>query len=275
MGYRSSLFALAACLVFVQASYGEERSVKVGQSGVPMVFVKVSPGTFKMGSPAGEAYRRANESQHDVVLSKGYWLGKMEVTQAQWVALMGNNPSKNQGNVQLPVENVSWDDAMKFCQALTAQERQAGRLPEGLEFTLPTEAQWEYACRAGSTSAFSFGGTLDGTQANFDGNHPYGKSDRSPKFLNSTAAVGSYPANAWGFHDMHGNVMEWCRDWYQADLGTVKATDPTGAATGMYRVYRGGNYRDIGAFCRSAFRYFNLPHFKYGYLGFRVALVER
>ncbi|MBP5638327.1 MAG: formylglycine-generating enzyme family protein [Victivallales bacterium] len=262
---------LAVCVCVDVMS--EELMVNLGQGGQVLKLLKVKAGKFTMGSPETELYRRKNEKRHEVTLTADYWLGATEVTQGQWQAVMGTNPSKHQGDDKLPVENVSWDDAVKFCEVLTDTARKAGAISGKQKFALPTEAQWEYACRAGAATTFSNGDVLDGTMANFDGNHTYGKSVQVPRYLNATAPVGSYPANAWGFYDMHGNVIEWCSDWYQEDLGSTAVSNPKGPAEGSYKVYRGGHFRDVGAFCRSSFRYFNLPNFAYAYLGFRVALV--
>ena len=171
-----------------------------------------------MGSPPGETYRDDNEAQHRVNLTQGFWLGKHEVTQDQWKKVMGSNPSRFNG-ATLPVEQVSWNDAMKFCEKLSQIEKAAGRLPEGWVYTLPTEAQWEYGCRAGTTTAYSFGDTITKEQANFG--YSVGK----------TTSVGTYPANPWGFHDLHGNVWEWCRDWYW-DYPSSSASDPVGPSDG-------------------------------------------
>ena len=266
-------YLFIVCIVGLNLS-AEELVVPLGQGGQTLKLLKVSAGKFFMGSPATEMYRRANETRHEVALTADYWLGVTEVTQGQWQAVMGTNPSKHQGDLKLPVENVSWNDAMKFCATLTDAARKAGLITAKQSFTLPTEAQWEYACRAGTTTPVSNGNVLDSTMANFDGNHPYGKSVQVPRYVNATLPVGSFAANAWGFFDMHGNVIEWCNDWYQEDLGGVAATNPAGPKDGSYKLYRGGHYRDMGACCRSAFRYFNLPDFSYAYLGFRVALVN-
>jgi len=211
-----------------------------------------------MGSPEGEKNRQDNETQHEVTLTKGFYLGKHEVTQAQWEKVMGTNPSKLKG-ATLPVEQVSWDDAMQFCQKLTQLEKEAGRMPEGYTYTLPTEAQWEYACRAGTKTAYSFGDVITPKQANYylgDGN---------------TTPVGTYPANAWGFHDMHGNVLEWCLDWY-GSYPSVSVSDPVGPSVGSTRVDRGGSWDSLARDMRSANRSRNTPVYRISILGFRLSL---
>jgi formylglycine-generating enzyme required for sulfatase activity len=227
------------------------------------------PGTFMMGSPESKKDRRNNETQYEVTLTKGFYLGKHEVTQAQWEKVMGSNPSKFKG-ATLPVEKVSWEDAMLFCEKLTQMEKAAGRLPEGWAYTLPTEAQWEYACRAGTTTATSFGNSLSSRQANFDGDSPYGGAAKGPN-LEKTTAVGTYPANPWGFHDMHGNVWEWCRDWYGA-YPSGSASDPVGLSDGSLRVYRGGGWYNNGWNMRSANRSRYTPDYRSNFLGFRLSL---
>jgi formylglycine-generating enzyme required for sulfatase activity len=191
---------------------------------------------------------------------KGYWLGKTELTQGQWEALMGSNPAnlKNAGR-DATVEQVSWDDAMQFCRKLTERERQAGRLPEGYEYTLPTEAQWEYACRAGTTGPFAGSGNLDsmGWYTSNSGN--------------TTHPVAQKQANAWGLYDMHGNVWEWCRDWSGGYPGG-SVTDPTGPSSGSSRVFRGGCWSSIAQFCRSVFRSCFEPGYRINDVGFRLAL---
>jgi len=249
----------------------------VPELGLAMVWIK--PGEFTMGSPSTEEGRAGDEGpQTQVRLSRGYWLGKHEVTQAEWQALMGSNPSrfKNAG-AQAPVESVSWEDAMEFCRKLTVRERAAGRLSSDLEYTLPTEAQWEYACRAGTDTAYSFG--PDGRQLYRFGNF----ADRNVSFDwrdasqddgvgETTAPVGKYQANKWGLHDMHGNVWEWCFDWYADTLPGGSVVDPTGPPSDTNRVYRGGSWDLFARFCRSADRYWNDPRYRSGNRGFRVAL---
>jgi formylglycine-generating enzyme required for sulfatase activity len=182
----------------------------------------VVPGTFTMGS---DDWRYP----HLVTLSEGYWLGKHEVTQSQWERVMGSNPSQFKG-ADRPVEKVKWTDVTAFCGKLTELEREAGRLPAGMAYQLPTDAQWEYACRAGTKTAFSFGDELTAIHANFDEN------------WGSTTVVGKYPANAWGFHDMHGNVMEWCADWWSYPIPSGLVHDPVGPTVGRERVSRGGSW---------------------------------
>ena len=174
-----------------------------------------------MGSPPGESGRFDDETQHRVTLTEGFWMAKTEVTQKQWKSVMGNNPSHFQGD-NLPVECVSWDDCVEFC-------RKAGH---GLQ--LPTEAQWEYACRAGSETPYFWGNALNGDRANCNGNYPCGTTVKGP-YKEKTTPVGSYQANAWGLYDMHGNVREWCADWYTEDLGTRAVTNPGGPGSGSFR----------------------------------------
>ena len=174
---------------------------------------------------------------------------------------MGNNPSHFKG-ARLPVETVSWDDSQEFITKLNALLAGTPGAPAGFRFSLPTEAQWEYACRAGTTTAYHSGNSLSAAQANFGGNK------------GQTTEVGSYPANAWGLYDMHGNVLEWCQDWFDAyPSGAV--TDPTGATTGSLRGFRGGSWNFDAEFCRSANRNFIAPSFRNGDISLRLALVSQ
>ena len=230
----------------------------------------IAPGNFQMGSPSGESARDSDEGPvHRVTLSQGYWLGQREVTQAQWQAVMGNNPSRFKG-AQNPVEKVTWSEAMEFCRKLTERERRAGRLPAGMAYTLPTEAQWEYACRARTTGPIHYGNRLDGRMANFNGNHPYGGASTG-EYRKKTVAVGSFRSNAWGLYDMHGNVWEWCSDW-SGDYPSGSVVDPTGASSGSYRICRGGSWSNNARYCRSANRYRNAPGYRWYNLGFRLSL---
>jgi len=223
--------------------------------GVDLDMIWIEPGTFIMGSPEDELGRDDDENQHEVTLTQSYWLGKYEVTQAQYEAIMGTNPSSFKG-ADLPVEMVSWDDAMAFCSKLTASEKAAGRLPEGYEYTLPTEAQWEYACRAGTTTALNSGKNLSDKEQCSEMDEVgwyYYNSD------SKTHPVGQKKPNAWGLYDMHGNVGEWCLDWYPGYEGSD-------------RVIRGGSWGSFAFNCRSAHRNYNCPSFYYINFGFRVAL---
>ena len=234
---------------------------------VDLDMIWIEPGTFIMGSPTDELGRFNDETQHEVTLTQGYWLGKYEVTQAQYRAVMKTNPSEFIG-ADLPVDTVSWFDAMEFCAKLTASEKAAGRLPEGYEYTLPTEAQWEYACRAGTTTALNSGKNLSDAKEcpEMDEVGWYvGNSDET------THPAGQKQANAWGLYDMHGNVWEWCSDW-KGDYPTSAVTDPTGPGTGSYRVVRGGSWYNIASSCRSAFRVSEAPSSSNSLCGFRVAL---
>ena len=238
---------------------GQAAKVDLG-GGAALDLVWMSPGAFTMGSPASETGRHDSERQTQVLLTKGYWLGKYEVTQAQWQALMGSNPAHFQNaRRDAPVEQISWDQATEFCRKLTEQEQRAGRLPVGYRYALPTEAQWEYAARAGRTGPY--GGT-----GNLEDMGWY-----SANSGNATKPVGQKRANAWGLHDMHGNVWEWCADRFGTYSGG-NVTDPTGPTSGSSRVYRGGSYYSVALFCRSAFRYWDSPGDRNQFLGFRLAL---
>ena len=234
---------------------------------VEMPMIWIEPGTFTMGSPKDELGRYSNETQRQVTLTRGYWLGMFEVTQAQYETVMGNNPSHIKGS-DLPVSRVDWNDAMKFCEKLTANEKAAGRLPEGYKYTLPTEAQWEYACRAGTTTALNSGKNLTSTAkcSNMDEVGWY--EFNSEETLHD---VGLKKPNDWRLYDMHGNVYEWCLDWYE-DFPATPVTDPMGPSTGTKRVFRGGCYYFSGIDCRSGCRYGDFPTDEYWGSGFRVAL---
>ena len=194
-----------------------------------------------------------------VTLSHGFYLGKHEVTQAQYETVMTGNaeglnakPSNWPNNNDRPVEKVSWNDAQVFLSRLNDMEQTAGRLPAGWKYVLPTEAQWEYACRAGTTTIFSWGNSATSTQANFKGTYPYGGGASGPN-LQQTTDIGQYAANPWGFFDMQGNVWEWVSDW-KANYLTGAQTDPEGPASGSDRVVRGGSWRHGGTYLRSAER---------------------
>ena len=228
-----------------------------------------------MGSPTNELERRPGEDQVQVTLTRGFWMGKFEVTQGDWKRVMGNLPGELTVELpagdDLPVGNMNFAEAEGFCRKLTELARELGELPMEWEFRLPTEAQWEYACRAGTTTATAFGDQLSSKQANFKG-EPYNGAEPGPS-LGRAAKVGSYPANAWGLHDMHGNTFEWCRDWYHPKL--PGGIDPDlYLMVGRSRVRRGGAWTDHGWPCRSAFRLRFEPERRYDHIGFRVAVVR-
>jgi formylglycine-generating enzyme required for sulfatase activity len=254
------LFYLLALLHPAKAQAPKEITNSIG-----MKLVLIPKGTFMMGSPESEEGRKENETQHEVTIGKVYYLGVYEVTQAQYEKVMGKNPSYSQGavvgneNADLPVEMVSWDDAVEFCKKLSElpDEKKAGRV-----YRLPTEAEWEYACRAGSKTAYSFDDE--------EGLLPeYGWFNRNSS--RRTHTVGLLEPNAWGLYDMHGNVWEWCSDRHgEYPKGAV--SDPTGPKEGSFRVYRGGGWYFGAAFCRSAIRFRNDPSIRNVDLGFRLAL---
>lgn len=222
----------------------------------------VEAGTFTMGSPPDEPTRhKAEGPQMRVTLSQGFWLGKTEVTQSQYEAVTGSNPSTfKEAGPNAPVEQVSWIDAMAFCQKLNERERATGRLPSGYEYTLPTEAQWEYACRAETTSAYS--------------GEPEGMAWHERNSGGITHPVAQRRPNAWGFHDMLGNVLEWCYDWY-GDYPGGTVTDPIGPSRGHYRMARGGSWKNDLRVGRSAARAGGSAGRRDYTMGFRLALAPR
>jgi formylglycine-generating enzyme required for sulfatase activity len=229
--------------------------------GLGLELVALRGGVFKMGT--AKAKRDSDEAPvTEVLISKPYWLGRYEVTQDEWVALMGGNPSHFQGG-RRPVETVSWEEAMEFGRRLTAREQEAGRLPAGYAYTLPTEAQWEYACRAGTGAEFA-GSPRLADLGWYDENSG-----------GQTREVGLRRANPWGLHDMHGNVREWCRDWYAGRYAGGRVTDPQGLPTGSNRVNRGGGWSSGAESCRAGQRFWNLPSARALSLGFRVALAPQ
>jgi formylglycine-generating enzyme required for sulfatase activity/uncharacterized membrane protein YhaH (DUF805 family) len=235
---------------------GEEREF------AEMKFVWCPPGRFTMGSPASEQGRFDREAQVEVTLSEGFWLGKYEVTQEEWERVMNTNPSAFTGDPSRPVEKVSWHDAVAYCAALTTSERAAGHCPATWSYRLPTEAEWEYACRAGTTTRFSFGDD-DTLLTNYAW---YGSNSDS-----TTHPVGQKRANPWGLYDMHGNVFEWCQDWY-GDYPAGSATDPQGPQGGSLRVLRGGSWGDFAGLARCANRGSLDPVLAIIFGGFRAVL---
>jgi len=252
-------------LLVVFPAFGQQPKEITNSIGMKLVLIP--KGTFKMGSPIEDLGVANDELQHQVMISKDYYLGKMEVTQGQYEKVMGTNPSSFQkwvirksNSLMYPVETISWDDAVQFCKRLSEhpEENKAGRV-----YRLPTEAEWEYACRAGSKTTFSFEDSSKsmGDYAWFDGN-----SD------GQTQPVGQKKPNAWGLHDMHGNVWEWCSDWY-GEYPKRAVTDPFGPRTMVSsRVGRGGGWSSMAENCRSAARYGYYPTNRSLNGGFRVAM---
>jgi len=228
-------------------------------SGVEMEFVPIPAGSFLMGSNSGD---EDEKPVHRVTISKPFWLAKTEVTQRQYKQVMGKNPSCFQRGLENPVEMVSWNDAVSFCKKLTEIERQAGRLLDKFEYVLPTEAQWEYVCRAGTKRTCA---------RNLDSMAWYSSNSRG-----KTHPVGTKQANAWGLYDMHGNVYEWCLDdWHGSYDGALADGSRWGEGSGSLRVIRGGGWNRSASNCRSTLRYYWAPDNSRDCLGFRVCLIQR
>jgi formylglycine-generating enzyme required for sulfatase activity len=263
-------------------------------------FVFIEGGTFTMGSPASEAERQKNEGPQHQVTVRSFYMGRCEVTQRKWQEVMGSNPSKFKGDT-LPVEQVSWYDAIEYCNKRSQQEgltpaytidksrsdpnnkapttgtdswkydpvRWVVTWNRGANgYRLPTEAEWEYACRAGTTTPFNTGNNITTDQANYDGNYPYNGNAKGT-YREKTMPVGSFAPNAWGLYDMHGNVWEWCWDWY-GGYSRGSQTDPEGAGTGSGRVDRGGSWSIDAQDLRSAYRYGSSPSDRGDVVGFRL-----
>ncbi len=234
--------------------------------GLLQRFRWISPGEFMMGSPEDEAERDNDEDYHRVALTKGYWLADTTVIQAVWLAVRGDNPSNFKGE-RNPVEQVSWDDVQIFIKQLN---KNLGSILGDSQIRLPTEAEWEHACRAGTETPFSFGKNINPEQVNYDGEFPYADGEQG---LNRkrTVPVKSLPANVWGLYEMHGNVWEWCADAWLEHLGTEAVADPH-QAEGSERVVRGGSWIRSGWNVRSACRNRYSPGYRYDYFGFRLSL---
>ena len=236
-------------------------------NSIGMKLKLIPAGEFMMGSPEDEEHHEDNEKQHRVRITRPFYLGTTEVTQGQFEAVMGTSPWKDQESVKegsdYAASYVRWEDAVEFCERLSAKELKMYRLP--------TEAEWEYACRAVTRTAYSFGNSSDDlSEYAWWGGLAGGGSCQDEKYAHQ---VGQKRANSWGLYDMHGNVYEWCQDWYEEDYyGNSPTDDPTGPTTGSYRVLRGGGWFNHAWLCRSAFRSYGSPDgLLYG-LGFRMAL---
>ena len=249
----STLMAGDAPLIIKQP---ESQFIRVGDSATfsvkavtpkletPVEMVWIQPGTFFMGSDEGEEHRDSDEVRHQVILTEGFWMAKYEITEALYKKVMATCPSSNGDN--MPVCHVNWENAMTFCEYLTDQEKKAGRLPSGYKYTLPTEAQWEYACRAGTTGMYN---------VDADVNEIGWFSENSENVIHEG---GLKKPNAWGLYDMHGNAWEWCLDSYWPDLGTLAVADPymfeDNENYPNYRVTRGGSFTERSYHARSAGR---------------------
>ena len=258
-------------------------------SGTRMLLVE--PGVFSMGSPEHEQGRETIETLHEVNLTKHFWLGVNELTRLEWEKVMNpiepsisndtevdedkvsKDPFSDLTRPHYPKVQVSWVEAMEFCQKLTALESKAGKLPANYTYTLPTEAQWEFSCRAGTSTATAFGNSLGPGDASIDPQRPYGAvaKARIPKQLKR---VGKYKPNSWGFYDMHGNAAEWCRDFFFARYPSGSITDPLYDKPTGLKVKRGGSYFLGGVSARSAKRGSDAPNRRSESLGFRIALVS-
>jgi formylglycine-generating enzyme required for sulfatase activity len=269
----------------------------VVENSIAMKLAYIEPGQFEMGAPEGERAARdaGKETLHQVTLTKGFYLGAYEVTQSQFQQIMGRNPSchskdgegraviEGKDTAAFPVERVTWFDAVEFCNTLSLREklieyylmeevkRDNGAIANamvtvrgGLGYRLPTEAEWEYACRAGTKMPFHYGDTLDGDKANVKG---------KTISLYRACRVGSYAPNRWGLYDMHGNVLEWCHDWF-AD-SEQDAVDPQGPASGDTRIVRGGSFINSARNSRSSARPHATPSSVNDYVGFRIARTAR
>ncbi|MCL2154948.1 MAG: formylglycine-generating enzyme family protein [Leptospirales bacterium] len=281
-------FALSAC----SSSGDKERNAASGndedREKVPIQMVQIQGGTFMMGSPTTEPDRYDEEVQHKVTVS-AFSMSKYQVTQDQFESLMGYNPSSLTGT-NLPVEWVTWYDAVEFCNKLSDKEgleqvyaitnvsRDGNHITEATVtadwskkgYRLPTEAEWEYACRADTTTPFNTGDNITAEQANYDGNYPY-KENPKGIYREKTTRVGSFAPNAWDLCDMHGNVWEWCWDFYDSNYSSNASSDPKGSASGVYRVLRGGSWFSLGRYLRSANRSYFPPDYLYSNIGFRLA----
>ena len=232
------------------------------ENSIGMVLVPIPAGEFLMGSPATEPGRQDNELQHQVTLTKPFLVGVHEVTQGQWQAVMRTTPWKGKSFTKegddYPATHVTWEEAVEFCRQLSEKE--------GLEYRLPTESEWEYACRAGTTTAYSFGDDVSELRK-----YAWYKENTWNVGQEYAHTVGQKLPNPWGLYDVHGNVGEWCSDWY-GDYPSGSVADPNGPSSGSARVDRGASWNYDAGYCRSAFRHGFNPSFRVNHFGFRVAL---
>ena len=255
------LFPAAWAVAWGEDAYGLWHAFELG--GVRQVMRWIAPGRFVMGSPEHERGRFDDETQHGVTLTKGFWLAETACTQALWQAVTGENPAHFSDDPEQPVEQVSWLDCVAFVERINAERE------DGLVLRLPTEAEWEYACRAGTRTAFSFGDALSTELANYRGSWDL-SGELEGENRQRTLPVKHFQPNPWGLYQMHGNVWEWCADW-SADYPAGAVTDPTGPADGQDRVLRGGAWFDFGRFLRSACRIGDGPGIRDRRIGLRLA----
>lgn len=286
MNKMSYLLICAAAAMMAACTDNPEQSPQGGETPDTPVAPPVGQGdyllingsTFTMGSPEEERWRENDETQHQVTVGN-YYIAKYEVAQADYEALMGSNPSSFTGD-RLPVEGVSWYDAVRYCNALSSQEGlEAAYTINGMEVTwnreangyrLPTEAEWEYACRAGTTTPFSTGGNITVDQANWYSSYPYIEGEGGGAYRRQTVAVDEFESNSWGIYNMHGNVSEWCWDYY-GEYGAQAQDNPAGPQSGRNRVMRGGGWYDYAKHVRSAYRSAMPADYIDYKIGFRVA----
>ncbi len=266
---------VASCLILLSLAFlglirvdsqaaGGTSNPETYTNNIGMKFALIQAGTFEMGSPPDDPDGNANERQHRVTITKSFYLQATEVTQGQWKRVMGNNPSyfKDCGD-DCPVETVSWDDVQEFIRRLNKMEGTS-------KYRLPTEAEWEYACRAGTQTPFYTGKCISTDQENYEGIDPMPGCPEG-KSIGRHIKVGSFPPNPWGLYDMHGNVSEWCQDWY-GNYPTGDITDPKGPSTGSDRVIRGGSWYLSARRARSASRAVHVPDSRSNNIGFRSAM---
>jgi formylglycine-generating enzyme required for sulfatase activity len=285
----SRTIRLCACVLFLSINFSayalvplrprpwleETWTTKTVENSLGMTLVRIEPGVFLMGAPATEAGRQNQETQHEVAITKPFYLGKFEVTQGEFERLMGINPSAFSPTGQqrqrvagldtrrFPVEMLTWHEAKAFCKRLTDKERAEGRITLTMTYALPTEAEWEYCCRAGTQTPFCFGQNIPLGKANCQGNG---------NDLNRTTTVGSYPPNAWGLCDMHGNAWEYCEDSYDVMYYSKSPRLDPFNTNGANCILRGGGFGVNQTLCRSALRGSNGRDTRFDYNGFRVVL---
>lgn len=247
---------------------GELKNYLVSSTGMKMIWCK--SGSFWMGSPKSEQGRSDNEALHEVKVNYGFYLGEFEVKQSEWEKIDKEKPFHWRGT-ELPVESVTWTEAMNYCDELTQLERDSGGIDGSWKFSLPTEVQWEYACRSGTKTAFNIGNNIYGEDANINASIPYGTSDKGKESI-GTIKCGSFNPNRSGFYDMHGNVWEWCLDWYTKN--NLSFTDVLTPKDGLYKVKRGGSWFNGPQNVRSAKRFSSSKEYRHKTLGFRVALIK-